>query len=739
MRLPLIKSGSGGGKQLIAFGGINKSDSYSEGELRDCENLSSENYPSITPSKGDTLIWSEKGLQSIYPAENGYMVQIGNKLSFVRKVTNEEAKLCFAGQKRCFTFVSASVSSSTAVISISEKNKKEDIQKIKGEYITFGDENVMFEVKSATATSDGTASITIAKTDKSGEITFSEDLLDEDKGIYRLCSEEEYLITPTKLDEGTRTVAVSQPLTTEEIERLRGKKLTLAAISGGEVYKEYEIEIAEGSNSSGITYLTLSKEVSTGNDGGEIYLRAVRPQSSELTERESLAGDPANLLKSENAKIYRDTFSENISTSQKEFAVGNGYIVVFPDKVCYNTENFSFEKMEKKIICPRLTAEFGTDFFECTEADFLTSGLKAGDAVTFSAIGTENSQDIPQELAANLITVIIRGIEKNKLSFNSNTFAVYDSQKYDIVLRRIVPALSNVGARGARLYGTEKNRIHISKYGDVKNFQFFQGGSSDSYYIDIASNGEFTGGIACSSYYVFFKENEIIKVYGDMPSEYQIVSTLAKGVMKGSGKSVAVIGGTIYYLGSDGVYAYSGGYPAKISGKLAGEKMSCGVGTAIGNLYVLTVKTEKGNKTYTYDTEKGIWLSEKREKTNGYFGFENDDYYISTEKLYKIKSGEKGDFFAEFCPMNENTFLKKKYQRFFLRCNVAPSASLTVEVRFDESPWRTVKRITQSKGRTVNIPIFPNRSDSVTLRLTGHGDVKVISLLRQVSGGSYNL
>ena len=89
--------------------------------------------------------------------------------------------------------------------------------------------------------------------------------------------------------------------------------------------------------------------------------------------------------------------------------------------------------------------------------------------------------------------------------------------------------------------GKKINRIYASALGDFKNWSEFNGVDDDPYFVNLGSDGEFTGAINYNGYPIFFKENCIHKVYGNYPSSYQISTENSVGVQKGSAKALQVV------------------------------------------------------------------------------------------------------------------------------------------------------------------------------------------------------
>ena len=125
-----------------------------------------------------------------------------------------------------------------------------------------------------------------------------------------------------------------------------------------------------------------------------------------------------------------------------------------------------------------------------------------------------------------------------------------------VTLSRLLPLMDHVIECGNRLWGCRYgpnrageivNEIYASKLGDFKNWSCFQGASTDSYIMSLGSDGPFTGAIQHLGYPLFFRENCLHKIYGNYPANFRLQTTPCRGVQKGSGESLAIVGETLYY------------------------------------------------------------------------------------------------------------------------------------------------------------------------------------------------
>ncbi len=138
---------------------------------------------------------------------------------------------------------------------------------------------------------------------------------------------------------------------------------------------------------------------------------------------------------------------------------------------------------------------------------------------------------------------------------------------------------------GQNAKGETVNELYASKLGDFKNWNCFAGVSTDSYIASCGTDGPFTGAITHLGMPLFFKEECLHKVYGSMPANFTIQSTACRGVQRGSEKSLAIVGETLFYKSRMGVCAYDGSLPVEISQALGENLYSQAVGGSHGSKY----------------------------------------------------------------------------------------------------------------------------------------------------------
>lgn len=176
------------------------------------------------------------------------------------------------------------------------------------------------------------------------------------------------------------------------------------------------------------------------------------------------------------------------------------------------------------------------------------------------------------------------------------------------VSRKMPKGITNIIESANRLWGTDENgkEIYASKLGDPFNWNAFTGIASDSYVITVGSGGVFTGAISYDGYPHFFKENSILKVYGNYP--FRLYTLDCPGVASNAGRSPSIYNGSVIYKGVDGFYAYSGGYPTSISddvSEIANDEYAVTASASDGASYYAAV--QRGSTAVIYVYRKGLW------------------------------------------------------------------------------------------------------------------------------------
>lgn len=397
-------------------------------------------------------------------------------------------------------------------------------------------------------------------------------------------------------------------------------------------------------------------------------------------------------------------------------------------------------------------AEVGTSYVKL-EAAGIDQAFKAGDGVQISGAEEEAAELMGSHVIwakGNGYLVIIGMLGR--------------STDAALTIERKMPNMDFVIESGNRLWGCRYgvarngeivNEIYASKLGDFKNWNCFQGVSTDSWVGNCGSDGQWTGAANYLGYPVFFKQDHIHMVYGSLPSQYSIKDTVARGVQKGCGESLAMVNEVLIYKSRSGICAYDGSLPQQIGSALGKERYVDAIAGSLGDKYYISMVNEQTGEpvVMVYDMGKNIWHKEDSLRSRGWCRARNDMYCIddSTGNIlcvtgqgepdeepvkWEVITGELGlkqnSGFATVA-MPEEKYIAKLQ----IRLSMEPGAEFRVEIQYDgEKGWHRVAQMRGGNLRSFTLPIRPRRCDWMRLRLSGTGMVRLYSLIRTMESGS---
>lgn len=458
--------------------------------------------------------------------------------------------------------------------------------------------------------------------------------------------------------------------------------------------------------------------------------------------------------------FYKGERKGTVTPGQKTFAALGAYIVILPDKAWFDTITGEFGSLEAEWTGEEMTLGNWKLYGEDATANALQANgadwgamFKVGDAVTISGC-TKHPE--------NNKTAVIREIEDDKLCFYEYTFVVDKAginMDHDVdyvetgtlSIKRTVPDLRFICENENRLWGCDGTTIYASKWGDIFNWNVFDGLDTDSFATDTGSAGEFTGCVSFLGYPVFFKEDHIYKVYGSIPSNFEVMGSATLGVTAGAGASLAIAGETLFYLSRAGIVAYSGGVPRPIGAAFGQERHKRAVAGSDGLKYFVSMQGEDDAwRLYVYDTQTGLWHTEDETHAthfarwggNLYFLTEGGDIWTAgrTQGIEDTAEGWEAPFpwWAEFGDFTEGSPNKKGVSKIQLRLELDEGAWVQVWIQFDtDGAWQKVNSaLGEGVKRSYYLPIIPRRGDHYRLKLEGVGGCRVYSLVREQYSGS---
>lgn len=481
-----------------------------------------------------------------------------------------------------------------------------------------------------------------------------------------------------------------------------------------------------------------------------------------------------------------------VADSPKTFVNMGAYLLIWPDKVCYNTHTGEFTHLEATVtttgtvtaaMCSRLGEPYtgltvsssppenpanGAKWLD-TSADpnvlrtySELTGVWAAVPTTYVKIEAEGIGAGFQELDA----VEISGMAEDALN---GSFVLYGAgedyvivtgllsaqhtQSAAVTICRTVPDMDFLTENENRVWGcsSANHEIYACALGDPTNWNRFLGTAADSYAATVGSGGAFTGAATHLGYVLFFKENTLHKLYGSQPSKFQLTNTSCRGVQSGGAKSLATVNETLFYKSPAGVCSYNSALPQSASAALGEGLGACLSAGQLGGKYYICLKDAKGEPSlFVYDTARGLWHREDGAQATWMAACEGDLYFIDGRDngLYSV-TGCTGRYASgtpavegplEWCAETGDIGLTspdaKYVSKLQLRVEIGDDSLFGIEVKYsDEREFHEVKRLHMSKTATFAVPILPRRCDTLRLRLFGRGDFRLYSVTKTVVQG----
>lgn len=447
--------------------------------------------------------------------------------------------------------------------------------------------------------------------------------------------------------------------------------------------------------------------------------------------------------------LYADGQSVGqVENSRKQMQGMSGRLIVWPDKLIYTKEGV-LERLEAEYSAQNLVFCDGTYSGQEAKANTIkTTGdpfpFRVGDGVTIEGctVKPENNK-----------TPIIREIseDKKELRFYENTFDLGDgtsvTEAGTVTVSRKVPDMDFICGNENRLWGCKGDTIYACKLGDPYNWNVFDGVSTDAYSVETGTPGSFTACVSFLGYPVFFKEDRVFKVYGDRPTNFQVMASATLGVLSGGDKTLAVAGETLFYLSRAGIVAYSGGIPRSIAAAFGDEKYVGGAAGSDGTRYFVSLEDTEGKNTlFCYNTSAGAWYKEDGTKLYdaGYLGglyglTENALVLLGDPVSVPEGSQEEADFvsWAEFGDITLDAFDSKYPVRLRLRMAGENGVTVTAQIKYDGGDWETAEAVTVEKMQPFYLSLPVRRCDHFRLKLAANGPWNLWSLVVELYDGQY--
>lgn len=314
---------------------------------------------------------------------------------------------------------------------------------------------------------------------------------------------------------------------------------------------------------------------------------------------------------------------------------------------------------------------------------------------------------------------------------------------YPVKIQRNVPKLDFITECGNRLWGCSRstNEVYACKLGDFKNWNCFQGLSTDSWVGSVGTPGEFTGAVVQNGYPVFYKENCKHKVWPSATGAHQMTTVNCNGVEKGSESSLAVWDGTVFYKSAFGVFADDGGGAVEIGQALGDVRYRNGIGAIHDRKYYLSMEDSTGKRgMFVYDIARRMWHREN--SVDGVICSAQNSLYGAYGDIWDLTGNtgtpeETVPWFAVTGDLGLELPEQKYISRLTLRLQLEPGATLEIYAQYDrEQEWVKLGQVYGTDLRSFSLPVRPRRCDQLRLKLQGTGMCKLYSITKTLERGS---
>lgn len=462
----------------------------------------------------------------------------------------------------------------------------------------------------------------------------------------------------------------------------------------------------------------------------------------------------------------------SVTAGEKQMAVLENKLYIFPDKIEYDIEKRTYRDLGKLITNfhnGNLHAEISyteephegdvwtpvyvDDLIFLRRSDFPVMPFVTGTLLKVSLQGLYNGKKSTEYLVLGTVTIhnIYISNEAQECwvlyfplgSFDSVSDGRGKRTRIKVSISRGVPNLDFVFSSNNRLWGADGRNIYASALGDGSAWIDYDTLATSSWAATTQIGDEITAALDFGGMPVFFAENAAYKIYGENPKEFQYVRQSMIGVTEGEHKSVAAGAGYIFYLTRRGVYAWTGGVPWLISDPLGDERIKDAVGGSDGVVYYLSCEQGGRHNLYMFEPMENAWIREDDSDAVDIRLRGRDLCMVKTDGTVHLIGDVFGDegteeesifYAAETADYNDGAVVNKSAKNILIQHELT-GGEADVMVSYDGEPWNHVYTLHDTDGKKLTsvIPLQEKRYRTMRIRIEGDGEIVIYYMVRDVN------
>lgn len=399
-------------------------------------------------------------------------------------------------------------------------------------------------------------------------------------------------------------------------------------------------------------------------------------------------------------------------------------------------------------------------FVANSDESWIELGFKVGDSLVIECdedlyrnLNVYIKEDEDEEVTNTntVVEAIVKSVTKYSIEVDlynvkGKVIGVIDTggNSFDYTFKRTLrvykryPEFENACIYANRLWLTTEDgkSIYASAPGKLSELSTFEGLSTDSWYTDVGDTGKFTGITAFRDGIIAFKENRMYHLLGDRPTNFNISKRFSNCGCVDS-FSVCQTDTAVYFLGSDGIYEYSGGTPLNIGRNLGIKRYTSGSAFSDGRKYYLSPNGK--NELYAYDRATGLWHMEALFNIINGVRIKNNIYLATLNSLLKMSDVYENEWSATLCDITENDIRHKGINDIFIRIENGENSYAEVGISINGGEFKPCGHTDSAGEFTFRVPVRFKKGDKYNIKISGKGASVISGIERSfyIGGGAF--